>query len=288
MQKSIKREDGTWKQYHKRSIGSDEVPQFLGWNKLLFIIDSCNRLPYDIYYKDYCRERDKAFISTLFLTGGRVGEVVALRKDNFDFDSNQDFCVVHDMLLEKKFQRIGSYYETVETMPKGAHAPLYEPKIFDDGKQVWIRKRWNTTITSPKAQQKRIRKPFPIFNADPLFPIMEAWIKRNHSNLLFPSPKRRKDGSRTMTQTNGWIIINRLQKITKIQMWPHWFRSQRASQLYHEWGLTWEELKLWFSWESIKMPQIYTKPTVQDLVARMLMRKQQITLNATKAEISRP
>jgi len=283
MQKCIRAEDGTWKRYHKRNIGSaDEVPEFIGWPKLLSIIEACNQIPYDMYYADYCRERDKALVATLFETGGRIGEVLALTKSNFNFDAHPDYCIVTGMLLEKRFEKVGSYYEVREAKPKGCHARLYEPQLLADGRQIWKRKRWDTTITSDKVKKLRIRKPFPIFKHEPLYPIMEAWVRRNHSELLFPSPKRRKDGSRTMTTTNAWLIINRLQSLTNIEMWPHWFRSQRASQLYHEYGLTWEELKMWFSWQSEMMASLYAKTSPETLAERMMMRMDQVKVKATE------
>jgi integrase len=273
---------GYWKthRYRRRSIGEDEIPEFIGWDRLLQIIDACNYIDYDLYYRDYCRERDKALIATLFETGGRVGEVLQLRRENFDF-SNEKWCVVRGMPLFKRFEKTVSWYETVSRKPTGAHAKLYTPKILDDGRQVWIRRRWDTTIDSPSVQRKRIRKPFPIFKDEPLYPIMESWVKRNHSDLLFPSPKRRKDGTRTMTITNAWLIIHRLQKLTGTEMWPHWFRAQRASQLFTEYGLTWEELKMWFSWQTERMATLYAKASAEDLAERMLLRRKQTQLKHT-------
>lgn len=290
MRKSVRAKDKTWKHYHKRSIGEpDEVPEFIGWNKLLSIIDACNQIDYDMYYRDYCIERDKGLIATLFETGGRIGEVLPLTKENFDFNHPQ-YCIVSGMLLEKRFEKIGSYYETVKEKPIGAHAKLYEPMLLEDGSQIWKRKRWDTTIESERVKRKRIRKPFPIFKNEPLYPIMEAWVKRNHSELLFPSPKTRKNGTRTMTITNAWIIINRLQKLTEIEMWPHWFRSQRASQLYLEYGLTWEDLKTWFSWESEVMASLYAKMSTESLAERMIQRISQtkLSFDITNPTINRP
>lgn len=291
MQQCIRREDKTWKRYYRRSVGdSDEVPEFIGWDKLLSIIDACNQIDYDTYYRDYCIERDKALIATLFETGGRIGEVIALTKSNFDFDAHPGYCVVSGMLLEKRFEKIGSYFETVTEKPRGAHAKLYEPMLLEDGRQIWKRKRWDTTIETERVKRKRIRKPFPIFKNEPLYPIMEAWVKRNHSELLFPSPKIRKNGSRTMTIVNGWMIVNRLQKLTGIEMWPHWFRSQRASQLYLEYGLTWEDLKTWFSWESEVMASLYAKMSTESLAERIMQRINQtkLKLDITNPTINQP
>ena len=120
-----------WIRYKKRS--STDIPPFIGWDKLLSLIDACNDIDYDIYYRHFCRERDKGLIATLFETEGRIGEVVSLSKANFDF-TPQKYCVVNGMLLEKRYEKTGSYIESLEIEPTGCHARLYEPKLLDSGK----------------------------------------------------------------------------------------------------------------------------------------------------------
>lgn len=274
MQKCIKRKDGTWKHYTKRGI-YNKAPPFIGWDKILSVIDACNQVDYDTYFREYCIERDKALIATLFETGGRIKEVLSLRTDNFDF-SNPQYVVVRDMLLSKRFEKIASYFETVEEMPTGSTAKLFQPKLLDSGKQVWVRKRWKTSIDTPQVKELRIRKAFPILKSEPLFQIMEQWIKRNHGTLLFPSPKTRRNGSRQMTTTNAWLIIHRVEEITKIEMWPHWFREQRASQLAREYGFTWEQLMKWFSWETERQARKYGKTTEEDLAEILIAASQRV------------
>jgi len=270
-----------WIRYRKRSIV--DVPSFVGWNKLLSLIDACNNLDYDIYYKAYCRERDKGLVACLFETGGRVGEVVCLTKSNFDF-TPKDYCIVSNMLLEKRYEKTGSYIETLEVEPTGAHAKLYEPKLLDSGKQIWIRKRWRTTITSEKVQRLRVRRAFPILKKEPLYPIMENYVTQSHSELLFPSPKLRKNKTRFMTETNAWLIINRIQNLTGIQLWPHWFRSQRASQLKNEYGVDADGRKDWFNWLSDPMATLYPKTSAKEMADLMLQPKAKVS----KIRISRP
>jgi integrase len=47
-------------------------------------------------------ELDIALITTLFLTGGRIREVLNLHKRNFDF-SDPEYITVKGALLEKRF-----------------------------------------------------------------------------------------------------------------------------------------------------------------------------------------
>jgi len=270
-----------WIHYRKRSIV--DVPPFVGWDKLLSLIDACNEIDYDIYFRDYCRERDKGLIACLFETGSRIAECLSLTKANFDF-TIKDYCVVSGMLLEKRYEKTGSFIEVLEEEPTGAHAKLYEPQILETGKQIWKRKRWRTTITSEKVQRLRIRRPFPILKADPLYPIMEQYVKHSHSELLFPSSRLRKNKTRFMTCTNAWFIINRIQKITKIQLWPHWFRSQRASQLKNEYGFDTDDRKDWFNWLTDPMASLYTKTSAREMATKMLQPK----ANVSKLRINRP
>ena len=269
MPKCERRKDMTWKHYKKRGIYND-APVFIGWDKLLSIIHACDNLEYDTYFRTYCIERDKGLIATLFQTGGRIHEVLKLRRQNFLFDAHKKYCIVKGMLLEKRFEKTGSYIETIEEEPEGAFARLFEPKLLDNGKQVWTRKRWRTTTDSPRVKQMRIRKPFPILKSEPLYPVMREWIERNHSDILFPTPKKRRNKSPYMTGANSWVIIHRLQELTKIEMWPHWFREQRASQLAREYGFTWEHLMKWFSWETERQARKYGKTAEEDLAKVML------------------
>jgi len=270
-----------WENYYKRSLV--DVPPFIGWDKLLSLIDACNEIDYDIYHR-HLRERDKGLIACLFETGGRIGEVVTLAKANFDF-SHKRYCIVSDMLLEKRYEKTGSYIEILKEEPTGAFAKLYTPYLHPEtGKQQLKRKRWRTTITSDKVLRLRIRQPFPIMKSDPLYPIMEQYVKHSHSELLFPSSKLRKNKTRFMTTTNAWIILNRIQKITGIQIWNHWFRSQRASQLKNEYGFDSDDRMDWFNWLSDPTAALYPKTSALEMATKML----KVKANITKLRINRP
>jgi len=216
-------------------------------------------------------------------TGGRIGEVVSLAKANFDF-TPKDYCVVTGMLLEKRYEKTGSYIEVLKEEPVGAFAKLYEPQLLENGEQIWKRKRWRTTITSEKVMRLRIRQPFPIMKSDPLYPILENYVKHSHSELLFPSSRLRKNKTRFMTATNAWIILNRVQKITGIQIWNHWFRSQRASQLKNEYGFDADDRKDWFNWKTDPTATLYPKTSALEMAKKML----KVKANITKLRINRP
>jgi len=100
--------------------------------------------------------------------------------------------------------------------------------------------------------------------------MMEQYVKQSHSELLFPSSRLGKNGTRFMTTTNDWVILNRLQHLTGIQMWPHWFRSQRASQLKNECGFTTDDRKDWFNWQTDPMASLYPKTSAKEMANHML------------------
>ena len=75
--------EGYWANhdYHRASVLRD-IDEFCGWEFLNRLILECNDTNY--YRKpDLLRDRDKALIATLFETGGRISEVLALDKRNF-------------------------------------------------------------------------------------------------------------------------------------------------------------------------------------------------------------
>lgn len=44
--------------------------------------------------EDFYHTRDKALMSLLFLTAGRISEVLALTKEQFDVQADRDFIIV--------------------------------------------------------------------------------------------------------------------------------------------------------------------------------------------------
>ncbi|MEM2613238.1 MAG: site-specific integrase [Nitrososphaerota archaeon] len=55
------------------------------------------------------------------------------------------------------------------------------------------------------------------------------------------------------------------------ELYPHWFRAQRARQLRHDYKFTDEELRDWFGWKaaSTGMPSIYGKMSWMELAEKM-------------------
>jgi integrase len=261
--------------YPKRRTIED-ITEFAGWVTLNRILKACELQQYDTWRirhqnREFIIERDKALIVTSFLTGGRVNEVLDLKVGNFDLDANEDYIVCRNMLLEKVYtyeqlkEPIIVTPNEYETLNDKRHFKLENVM----GRNVYV-KRWQTK----RNVSQSIRKPFPIFCSDSLVPFLTRWIERNrdYDECLFASNDIRRQG-KPITSTRAYQIMINVGRICGVDIFPHWFRAQRASQLFKEWNLSWEELKLWFSWRTDAMAEKYARFSVDDLAARMLHKR---------------
>jgi integrase len=69
-----------------------DIREYLGDSFLEDLIKECDKTPHKGATSkrlDYLRNRDKAIVATIFLTGGYVREVLSLRKRNFDFEDKE-------------------------------------------------------------------------------------------------------------------------------------------------------------------------------------------------------
>jgi len=48
--------------------------------------------------------RDKALMSLLFLSAGRISEVLSLTKEQFDFEADRNFVIIRNMVLVKRLK----------------------------------------------------------------------------------------------------------------------------------------------------------------------------------------
>jgi len=236
---------GYWKTHPYRRLSVEIVEEFCGWKTLQEIVDHAGS------------ERNRAFIVTMFKTGGRVSEVLLLRKRNFELLPAQRVIVVRDMRVLKRYRKIGEY-------------------IDEEG-----RKRWQTVILEEH------RKPFPILVDEPLTDIMLAWIQKlpGEESLLFESPV--KPG---MPLTRIWAyrmlrklyaklptnLKSRLGFIRKGReighLFNHWFRAQRASQLVFEYDYGVLDLLKYFSWQKHDTAVHYAQKGWIGLAEKMLQR----------------
>lgn len=79
----------------KRSV--KEIIEFCGWPYLVDLIKRAKSL------------RDAALIATLFLTGGRISEVLSLRRKDFDLTVEPEVIVLRRMMISKRHKKIGEH-----------------------------------------------------------------------------------------------------------------------------------------------------------------------------------
>ncbi len=124
----------------KRSVQA--IIEFCGWDMLVDYAKRARSL------------RDASIIATLFLTGGRVSEVITLTKDDFDL-SQPEVIVVKRMFVLKRFRKTGEFVVEGQT-------------------------RWTT-------EKIKAYRSFAILENDPLSPYLLAYLKTlKKGEMLFP------------------------------------------------------------------------------------------------------
>jgi len=273
-----------WHEYPKRRSVEDIV-DFCGWNVIRKIVNACELQRYDSWRikgrnLEFVIMRDKALVVTAFLTGGRIKEVLELKASNFDFLTNEDYIVCSGMLLEKSYTVENLREPVFITLEEYANMSYNNRRVFHlesvEGDEVYVKRH----ITKRNAAQS-IRNDFPIFKSDPFVGLLDAWaMQHDNDEYLFRSSDMRREG-KPITSTRAYQIIMNVGRLCNINaIHPHWFRAQRASQLFKEWNLSWEELKLWFGWKTDVMAQRYARVSVDELALRMLNKRSLLAARA--------
>lgn len=212
-----------------------DVQEFCGWPKLLGLVAECDKTTYRVDQRDHLRERDKALVATLFETGGRVSEVLMLRKQNFHIQ--KDRVLVKGMRVLKRYRKVGEYKER-------------------SGRKSW---KTDSVFTT--------RGIFTVRRFEPLAPIMVSWIEACN-DYIFPSGSN-KNKLQHLSRTRAYQILRDLGRRVGIHLYNHWFRAQRASQLASEYSFREHELLRWFSWKRYETAMKYSKLSWRDLDAKM-------------------
>lgn len=236
------------RKYKRRSVKRDikKLGGFIGWTKLKFILKAVRR-----YDQHTARQtRNVAFVCTLFETGGRISEVLALLKTHFRlrYDTEPPIAIVSGMPLEKRYEKEGDYIEcllchehndkwTRECEGCGA-------SLIHNGKLRYITRKLDVK-----------RNDFSIRLDEPLADPMVEWIKDCDGGLLFLSPYR--DGP--LSRQWAYNLVREAGKLVDMHLYDHWFRGQRASQLADEYQLKEMDLLEWFEWEKVETAKQYTK-----------------------------
>ena len=177
-------------------------------------------------------ELEKSFIATLFLSGGRVSEVLQLQAHHFDIVEEEGLVIVRGAPLLKR-------YKKVEERPDGS---------------------WETLPVDAT------RRPFPIVVQEPLAPYLLDRLNQVRSGYLFPSPRR---PGRPLSRAWAFKLARRLEDASGTPCWPHAFRSWRASQLVSDYGFEVLDLLDFFGWAKHDQAVTYARRGWRGLAARM-------------------
>jgi integrase len=204
----------------RRAVGRD-VKRFVGWEKIIELADMLKQDP--LY---------QAIYATTFLTGGRISEVLPLRRGNFVVSDK--YLTVTGMPLLKHYQKMSEYIEERDERPATNIGRLFQ---FNPGTGKWWRKRYSTERVDAA------RSDFDVRCDEPLCALTLEWINNTTSDVLFLGATRWK----------AW------QKFAGVGIYPHWLRAQRASCLISFWRFTMEEMMEWMGWEELTTARHYAK-----------------------------
>jgi len=172
----------------------EDVKAHLGLEQIFNLI-MAKTWPYKMDMENFYR-RDRCLMALLFLTAGRISEVLSLVREQFDFQADPNFIIIRNMILVKRLKtRKGKPVKhTTSPIRDEVALPLHGPL----SKFTRLVEDYVLSISDPKA------KLFP-------FSRRRAWqiVKHTTSDLVW------KDFRGKGKDVKG--------------AWPHWFRSQSES-----------------------------------------------------------
>ena len=228
--------------YVRRSVEKD-VTRFVGWTRLHELIAEVPQ---------YNFKRNQALFVTTFLTGGRIEEVLQLRKSNFKVNKDTQEIIVNDMRLLKRYEKLGEYLEWVDEKPTNKLSRLFK---FDQDKNKFFRNRYETE------SKEEIRREFRFATTEDMAEILLNWLEMAQDYLFV--------GYRD--DHLGYDMAYKI--ITTTGVYPHWLRAQRASCLISEYGWKMEMMMEWMGWEELTTARHYAKYGPAELVAGKSLRE---------------
>lgn len=223
---------------------ADEVEEFCGWAFLRRMVDLA-RL-----------RRTKLLVTTSFLTGGRINEVLMLEKGHFLFNQDPQMVVVRTMPIIKRHEKVGE---------------LKKWKCVGHCKMRWGTRQRPQAPTPAEFERHKIveytgwdtklkigYRTFPFPQSEPLVPIFKELLEGLDGKLFrFKYPTAYDDVTKLGKELGVWIPT-------------HWFRAQRASQLAFEYGFNEHDLVEFFKWKDYMTAFHYSSKGYKGLAAKMV------------------
>jgi integrase len=267
-------EKNYWKthKYQRHSVEKD-VKTFCGWSILLKLVEACKK------------PIEKALISFLFETGGRVSEVLSLTIDMFSLNEETDppIVIISGMPLRKRYRKIAEYFQCVN-----CESVVKRDKTCSECGSIELKRRFKTEL---KAE---VRHDFSIRTDEPLAQIMLQHLKEvietynlkkaklerkckrekrkpkseevvyiEYSKYLFLNPHTMKPFSRKWS----YNVLRRAGEGVGEYFYNHRLRSERASHLGQK--LKAESLLEWFTWEKWETAKVYARKGPEKLAEEM-------------------
>lgn len=220
----------------ERSVEED-VEGFCGWPFLLQLVQVA---PTPFL---------QGLMAALFETGGRISEVLALRKENIVLSQSNvktvpDVIVVSHMPLLKRFKKVGK----VKKWKCAGHCrKRWADQPTQEEYQVHKIEEYEGWITQPVKEFRT----FPFRADEPLAPFLTSWIKHCKTDYLFPL---NRSTAYVRIQKAGAKLNQEIPfcNIRSGQIYDHWFRAERACQLSFDYGFDDRDLDEFFGWKERK------------------------------------
>jgi integrase len=228
--------------FDKRTVS--DIRTFAGWD---YILDIIHRI----------RERHglqkAAYYASLIAGGWRASEVCrhqvndgpdgkfvyGLRREHVQVKEDEGLLIFQSVPLLKKYYRLNPQYLLLTNEEHGRLPEDIQDKFsYIESKDVWLRKVYDT---ERKIERRTAAAPL---SEKTSHIILEYLNSSTSSDFLFPFNRYVAYGTLIDVEPNVWL---------------HWFRSQRASQLSVEYGWDKSQIKQWFDWQDDRTAEYYAR-----------------------------
>lgn len=227
----------------KKRWSVKEVKEFCGWESLKMVVQAGRT------------QRDRALLSGLFLTGGRISEVLKLQVDHFKLNLDDTYIIVQTMPRVKAYRKIGP---TQKWKCQGHCSMRWNMEPTDEQRKIHGEVvRYDGWFTTPSEEYRT----FPIHRSEPVTGHLLKYLGRfdNPGVYLF-----------NIKYPRAYEIAVEAGQHCNIHTPPHWFRAQRASQLAFEYGFTEQDLVEFFKWQDYRTAFHYASKGYKGLTAKMV------------------
>jgi hypothetical protein len=278
--------------YHRLSVETF-ITEFCGWQPLLEMLDYFPK--FDL--EKHPHETEKYFFVTLFQTGARVGECLTLRRRNFTIQEDRIHVQYvlskryrkiglrppgsEKKWFTKKIKGTVREFNIHRSEPFSSILVEYLNSIPDMNRLLFpshtkhhrkylkahLEVKDNVTLEVKNQEEVKDDIETEVNETEKVIedrPLSKVWAykKLREVNDKLPGFLKQKLGLYHLwLDEDGeeivWVDSNGRKHSGEIHLWCHWARSQKASQMCHDYGMILEDVKLYFKWEDFKTAERY-------------------------------